>query len=803
MKDLAIKPSSAPILENCVHRRLRRLTEDATKSALGEKLLAKRQLELPPYEAVPFSGWGDWEQDPLQDRSWQWRLNWFSFLPNLIAYHRDSGEDSALDLARDAIQSWIDAYLNVNIDYPFEFAWHDHATALRAEQMAMFIYYCAEDAQKYVRDNNDFFSSLVHALIIHAEWLAKDGFYSEHTNHGLEQARILLLLGTVLDHGEAHEWQQIGIRRIRNELEFAFTTEGVHVENSPAYHIFVFKVFLGIIDDFPQELLGDLAKQFDQTSIKALNFITHILRPDGTLPPIGDSEQLPTTDVYGEMFGERLEYQHLLYALTQGKRGVVPPVLNRIYPRSGYAIFRDEWPASEGYRNAFHLIAKVGCSSRYHHQQDEGHISLYAGGEDWLIDSGLYNYRSQDPLRKYMRGRLAHNVPIISHANYSERFEHRLSAWKVTAHSAAEPCPNLVMKLDVLTAVEHERLVAFDAASKVLKVGDKISAHDGRQRDITLQWHFPEDKTLTFKGSQIIVTSSTGNQLTIDFAGDAPDNLSVVKGRKGHRIFSYVSHKVNQVEPSQLLRVVFKKRRGLDVTTRFGFSIAYSPRAIDRKVPRKAIGVKDKPSMPDDESAYLTEVYEDAHVILEYGSGGSTRVAAHMPDKFIMSVESDLDWARQLRRDLASAASPVILQHIDIGEVGLWGRPLTDQSWRGYHKYSNFVWDQPWFRQPDVVLIDGRFRTACLAAVILRTTRPVKVLFDDYGVRERYQLIERLIKPDKMIGRMAEFSVKPGAYSPSDIGFLIEQFFWMTVHGEGEEAYRLADQAEAGRGAVS
>ena len=325
MKDLAIKPSSAPILENCVHRRLRRLTEDATKSALGEKLLAKRQLELPPYEAVPFSGWGDWEQDPLQDRSWQWRLNWFSFLPNLIAYHRDSGEDSALDLARDAIQSWIDAYLNVNIDYPFEFAWHDHATALRAEQMAMFIYYCAEDAEKYVRDNNDFFSSLVHALIIHAEWLAKDGFYSEHTNHGLEQARILLLLGTVLDHGEAHEWQQIGIRRIRNELEFAFTTEGVHVENSPAYHIFVFKVFLGIIDDFPQELLGDLAKQFDQTSIKALNFITHILRPDGTLPPIGDSEQLPTTDVYGEMFGERLEYQHLLYALTQGKRGVVPP----------------------------------------------------------------------------------------------------------------------------------------------------------------------------------------------------------------------------------------------------------------------------------------------------------------------------------------------------------------------------------------------------------------------------------------------------------------------------------------------
>jgi hypothetical protein len=213
--------------------------------------------------------------------------------------------------------------------------------------------------------------------------------------------------------------------------------------------------------------------------------------------------------------------------------------------------------------------------------------------------------------------------------------------------------------------------------------------------------------------------------------------------------------------------------------------------------------VNDKPFMPEEETEHLIDTYRDAHVILEYGSGGSTRVAADMPDKFIMSVESDLDWARQLRRDLADAISSVIVQHVDIGEVGPWGRPLTDKSWRGYHNYPNSVWDEPWFRQPDVVLIDGRFRTACLAAVILRTSRPVTVLFDDYGVRERYRIVERVMKPDRMIGRMAEFSVKPGAYSPSDIGFLIEQFFWMTVHGEGEEAYRLADQAEAGRGAVS
>lgn len=201
--------------------------------------------------------------------------------------------------------------------------------------------------------------------------------------------------------------------------------------------------------------------------------------------------------------------------------------------------------------------------------------------------------------------------------------------------------------------------------------------------------------------------------------------------------------------------------------------------------------MSDQLYMPEREAAFLKMVYRKSKVILEYGSGGSTRLAAGMPDKLIMSVESDLAWTRSLRHDLMDARSPVILQHVDIGDTGLWGRPVDDRSWRNYHRYPNSVWDEPWFRQPDVVLIDGRFRTACLASVILRTRKSVRVLFDDYAVRDRYQMVEGIIEPYQMIGRMAEFRVKPGNFSPKDMGFLIEQYFQMTVDGEGEKAYRV------------
>ncbi|MBC5851941.1 heparinase II/III family protein [Vibrio metschnikovii] len=573
MVENTFKSSSDKMLESCVLKKLERLSNNSVNKVLGEKLFDKHQLELAPFNPVKFSKWGKWEQDPLNNRSWQWRLNWLSFLSYLMAYHRAAGDDAVLDSARDAIQSWLDTYLQTDTEYPFEFIWHDHATALRAEQIVFFAYYCREFAPEWADSHSDFLAYLEQSLMVHGQWLAKDSFYSEHTNHGLEQARVLLLLGTIFEGEQAQEWQEIAIRRISNELEFAFTDEGVHVENSPAYHIFVFKVFIGILKDYPEEVLGDLAEQFNQFSGKALSFITHILRPDGTLPPIGDTEQLPTSDAYRDMFSHRLEYQHFLYALTQGTQGVKPTALNRVYPRSGYAIFRDQWPAKEHYQKAFHLIAKVGCSSRYHHQQDEGHISLYAGGEDWLIDSGLYNYINKDPVRKYMRGRPGHNVPIISHARYDEEFEHRLSAWKVTEYSEAESTPQLTMALGVLPPVTHQRKVSFDATTKIVQVEDRVSADDNQLRNVTLQWHFPKDKTLVIEDSQVVVTSPTGNRLTIEFEGEIPDNLSVAKGHKEERVFSCISYKANQVEPSQVLRVVFKERSILNVITRFHFAI--------------------------------------------------------------------------------------------------------------------------------------------------------------------------------------------------------------------------------------
>lgn len=201
--------------------------------------------------------------------------------------------------------------------------------------------------------------------------------------------------------------------------------------------------------------------------------------------------------------------------------------------------------------------------------------------------------------------------------------------------------------------------------------------------------------------------------------------------------------------------------------------------------------------MPEESAEYLREAYRQARVILEYGAGGSTEWAASLGDKLVFSVESDRKFARDLRRKIAQLypAARVSVLHVDIGETGGWGRPLSDQRWRHFHDYANAVWDMPFFRHPDLVLVDGRFRTACVAAVLLHAQQPVRLLFDDYTIRPLYHQIEDVVKPVRHVGRLAEFHIEPGMISSAHIGHLVAQYFQVSLQGMLERDYQTRPES--------
>lgn len=182
--------------------------------------------------------------------------------------------------------------------------------------------------------------------------------------------------------------------------------------------------------------------------------------------------------------------------------------------------------------------------------------------------------------------------------------------------------------------------------------------------------------------------------------------------------------------------------------------------------------------MPEAEAAWLREVYGRAQVILEYGTGGSTCVAADMPGKTIFSVESDRGWVAEMAAyfERHPPAATLHLHPVDIGPTGKWGAPSSDAGWRRYPDYPVSVWDRDDFLQPDTVLIDGRFRPACLVTAMLRTKAPMTILFDDYANRPRYHLVERWVPVAEQRGRMARFEVRPWALPPQDLADIVALF---------------------------
>jgi hypothetical protein len=131
----------------------------------------------------------------------------------------------------------------------------------------------------------------------------------------------------------------------------------------------------------------------------------------------------------------------------------------------------------------------------------------------------------------------------------------------------------------------------------------------------------------------------------------------------------------------------------------------------------------------------------------EFGTGGSTLLAARQGFEMMVGVESDPAWAAMVREDeevaAVIAAGRASILHADIGPVGAWGSPVNRDAVRPWPGYIARMWEE-WDRLgsvPDLILVDGRFRVACclsaaLMAAANRGRHPAPlVLIHDVGER--------------------------------------------------------------------
>ena len=268
-----------------------------------------------------------------------WELNRHQFLPSLDK-----------ELARRLVRDWI-----AQNPYPFGINWSsvlEAALRLIAWRETFGPHEFTEAQAQHRRYIDHFLSS---------DWVRRG-------NHLVGEAAGL----SVYD-GTPHRW-------LRQAAGEQFYADGVHCEQSVAYHHFVTHLFS--VAGLPQS--------------PALAYLGAIRQPDGTLPDIGDNDD-------GRASTPNLE-------LPPAPAGSVA------FPDAGHYVIR------EGGDYCFVRCGEFGLSPNYSH----GHSDLlcpvlWLGGVPVLVDSGTFTYNGDPQWRRYFRSAAAHNGLTIDEQDWAEQ----------------------------------------------------------------------------------------------------------------------------------------------------------------------------------------------------------------------------------------------------------------------------------------------------------------------------------------------------------------------------------------------
>ena len=160
----------------------------------------------------------------------------------------------------------------------------------------------------------------------------------------------------------------------------------------------------------------------------------------------------------------------------------------------------------------------------------------------------------------------------------------------------------------------------------------------------------------------------------------------------------------------------------------------------------------------DGDDSLFKDLLKNSKNYGEYGCGLSTEWVLNNTNANILSVDSSKEWIDKISSKNVEYKKRLKLQHIDLGKVENWGRPVGYEKSYNFINYFKWIWTQDIL--PDTVLIDGRFRVCCFLTSIKYANENTKIIFDDYNNRPYYHVVEKFVKKEQTCGRQALFIVK-------------------------------------------
>lgn len=334
------------------------------------------------------------------------------------------------------------------------------------------------------------------------------------SNHYLSNLIGLLVIGTTQPYlKKAADWAGFSIAELVSEMESQVGDDGVDYEGSTGYHRLVLEIFtlaftLGRTSgvEFPESFTERLRAMFD--------FARNYLKPDGTAPVIGDSDDgrlirftlRPAVDhSYLMSFGAALfpagDFKSSLSIDEEAVWWFGPSVVELFEEQScrgrrlsskGFTssqIFIQRYDSDSAGDDSAYAIIDCGDNGARGHgshaHSDALSIEVYACGRTLLRDPGTFAYTGSERWRNWFRSTASHNTVRID----GEEISPTIEGWLFALGSNIRPRVNgwrLSPERDLLDAehygytrltspVTHRRQVTFEKDGGYWVIEDSFS----------------------------------------------------------------------------------------------------------------------------------------------------------------------------------------------------------------------------------------------------------------------------------------------------------------------------------------
>lgn len=269
--------------------------------------------------------------------------------------------------------------------------------------------------------------------------------YSSPNTHLLIEALALFIVGTVLPELDAAaKWRECGRQILAREIQTQVFEDGLYREASSYYHVYTVEFYL--LASIVAERNGvSLAAEIRPRLERLLEALAWLVRPDGTLPNVGDADggrtlrlgapnlqRVSEVLLTGAILTERPELRAGLQATGEEAAWLWPDALERLARLGPAAGPRGSRQFADGRltlerrdvdgdeRWALFDAGDLGMLSGGHGHAGCLGLGLYARGRPLIVDRGTYVYNAAPAWRRYFRGTRAHSTVVIDGAEHAE-----------------------------------------------------------------------------------------------------------------------------------------------------------------------------------------------------------------------------------------------------------------------------------------------------------------------------------------------------------------------------------------------